>query len=227
MTMSCSALALAILLGATAVFNHQLCVALLPLVLSLLLLRPAVGLPAAILIGAFFTSAAAVIHGACSVPWVPTPEADMEALLERLELRERSTFLELGSGDGRNLIRAVNAGFSTAVGMELSPLLVAATRLRVWWLGLSSRVSVAHADVLNAALPPKAPRAVYFYMSVEVARLLAPRLACAYGDRGNETSVFSRDFELPLPFSLPRERLSRGRTSLLVYDMPPRPMTCR
>ena len=114
--------------------------------------------------------------------------------------------------NGRNLLLAAQRGFSQSIGLELSPALVALSRLRLWLAQING--TVHRADVLTAALPAEAS-VVYLYLSREALETLAPRLACAYHSRG--TLVLSRDFELP-DWSPPFERLERGPTTLLAYN---------
>lgn len=224
------------LLVAAFALNHALFRALAYPVLALLLLRPRAGNLAALCVAAACTNTAAIDNGARFTPWVPTPEADLSALLSLCEVRNR-LFVELGSGDGRNLLRAIQAGAARAVGIEYSPFLASVSRLRAWMSASDrgERVSIVCADALSVALPPRGANGtvVYLYMSREFLAPLAVRLACAYGgtrgdDVGGElehatsskVAVLSRDFELPPPFGKPRHRLERGRTLLYVYEVP-------
>ncbi|QQS19340.1 class I SAM-dependent methyltransferase [Candidatus Saccharibacteria bacterium] len=62
----------------------------------------------------------AVFFGA---PYLPTLTPQVKTALELLNLRPGQTLLELGSGDGKVLLAAAQAGYH-AVGIELNPLLV-------------------------------------------------------------------------------------------------------
>lgn len=62
-------------------------------------------------------------------PYVPTLDAQARAALELLDLKPGQTLLELGSGDGKVLIVAAQAGLNI-VGVELNPFLVAVSWLR-------------------------------------------------------------------------------------------------
>ena len=207
--------ALAALLAAALVVNYSLFLVLLPPLLALLLLPPFVGTLAALCAALALTDTRALWEAARATPWAPTPASDLLDLFERVESRGR-VLLELGSGDGRNLLLArKSAGFSTAIGLEYSPALVAISRLRIWWESVDGAV-VHRADLLTAELPA-AVDVVYLYLSVEALDALAPRLACAYGLGPRAVVVLSRDFELP-SWGEPSELLTRGRTRLLAYD---------
>ena len=69
-----------------------------------------------------------VLRGA---PYVPTLDKQARTALELLDLKQGQTLLELGSGDGKVLVLAAQAGLH-AVGIELNPLLVLVSRLRTW-----------------------------------------------------------------------------------------------
>ena len=200
---------LLLLLCASLTLNFQLGLALLPSLLSLLFLPFNVGIPLAVL----FASVSNIPDAARTTPWAPTPSDDLRALLAHAE--RRGLFLDLGCGDGRTLLLALREGFARAVGVELSPALAAASRLRLQWEGFDAAAAAVHtADVLSVALPAEAD-CVYVYLSVEALAQLAPRLACAYG--GGRVTVLSRDFALP-GWGEPTTNLTRGRTTLLAYD---------
>lgn len=55
-------------------------------------------------------------------PYLPSLRPQVETALELLELRPGQTLLELGSGDGKVLLAAAQAGYR-AEGIELNPLL--------------------------------------------------------------------------------------------------------
>ena len=62
-------------------------------------------------------------------PYVPTMRRNMSAALDLMDLKPGQTLLDLGSGDGRVLVAAARRGLN-AVGVELSPMLVAVSWLR-------------------------------------------------------------------------------------------------
>lgn len=70
--------------------------------------------------------AAVLLRGA---PYLPTLEPQSKAALELLDLKAGQTLLELGSGDGKVLVLAAQAGLNV-VGIELNPFLVVVSWLR-------------------------------------------------------------------------------------------------
>ena len=205
------------------VLNYSLAVAVAPLILVFLGSWPFVGERASLaaLAAAFCcTSYSAISEALYAVPWAPTPEEDFDELLAlRAVMGTNATFLELGSGDGRNLLRAVRHGYAHAIGVEWSPLLVFLTRLLAWLAGESARVTVHRADMLSVPLPADDGRAIltiFLYLSDDLLTKLSSRLACDCQGRGQRVSILSRDFELP--HWQPSRRLVRDRTILLAYD---------
>jgi hypothetical protein len=71
---------------------------------------------------------AVLLRGA---PYLPTTDAQARAALELLALKPGETLLELGSGDGKVMLLAAQAGLHV-VGIELNPILVVISRLRTW-----------------------------------------------------------------------------------------------
>jgi len=67
-----------------------------------------------------------ILRGA---PYVPTLDKQARAALELLDLKPGQTLLELGSGDGKMLVVAAQAGLNV-VGIELNPFLVVVSWLR-------------------------------------------------------------------------------------------------
>jgi 16S rRNA A1518/A1519 N6-dimethyltransferase RsmA/KsgA/DIM1 with predicted DNA glycosylase/AP lyase activity len=67
-----------------------------------------------------------ILRGA---PYLPTLDAQARAALDLLQLKPGQTLLELGSGDGKVLVVAAQAGLNV-VGVELNPFLVIVSWLR-------------------------------------------------------------------------------------------------
>src|SRR5687767_13310201 len=58
------------------------------------------------------------------VVWVPTPESLVEKMLDMAAVTPKDVVMDLGSGDGRNVIAAARRG-ARAVGFEFNPEMVA------------------------------------------------------------------------------------------------------
>ncbi|MBP7857883.1 MAG: hypothetical protein WAW63_05360 [Candidatus Saccharimonadales bacterium] len=84
-------------------------------------------------LGAF---AVVIFYGA---PYLPTLRPQIQTAFELLQLKPGQTLLELGSGDGKVLVAAAEAGYN-AVGIELNPLLALVSWLRTRRYGNQVRV---------------------------------------------------------------------------------------
>jgi SAM-dependent methyltransferase len=68
-------------------------------------------------------------QGGKDVVWVPTPPALVEKMLDMARVTADDLVMDLGSGDGRNIIAAARRG-ARAIGVEYNPDMVAlSTRL--------------------------------------------------------------------------------------------------
>src|SRR5258708_37857670 len=64
-------------------------------------------------------------------PYVVSPQAIGDRMLEMADLRPGETLYDLGRGDGRILITAVQRFRAKAVGIEISDALVDTTNMRI------------------------------------------------------------------------------------------------
>lgn len=64
-------------------------------------------------------------------PYLPTMKRQTDAALEMLNLQPGQTLLELGSGDGRVMLAALEKGYKV-VGIELNPILVVVSIFVTW-----------------------------------------------------------------------------------------------
>jgi precorrin-6B methylase 2 len=83
------------------------------------------------------------------VVWVPTPPELVEKMLDLAEVTSRDFVMDLGSGDGRNIIAAAKRG-ARAVGVEYNPDLVEFSRKRAIEAGVAGRASFVQGDMYAA-----------------------------------------------------------------------------
>jgi predicted RNA methylase len=82
-------------------------------------------------------------------PYVASPGKVVDMMLEMARIKPGETVYDLGSGDGRILIAAADKYKARAVGVEISPALVAAATEQIKKAGLSDRATVIQGDVLQ------------------------------------------------------------------------------
>jgi precorrin-6B methylase 2 len=98
-------------------------------------------------------------------PAIPTPQIIVDRMLECAHIRTGDVVYDLGSGDGRILITAVQKYGARAVGIEIDPDQVENSRRRIHLLGLDDRISVLHTSALRADLKPADVVTMYFLTS--------------------------------------------------------------
>jgi SAM-dependent methyltransferase len=85
-------------------------------------------------------------------PYVPTPPEVIDAMLKLATVREGDALYDLGSGDGRIIIRAAEKHKVDTVGIELDEELCKMARLAIRKHLLEGRVRVIQGDILQQDL---------------------------------------------------------------------------
>ena len=107
-------------------------------------------------------------------PYVVSPQQIVDRMLELADPKPSETVYDLGSGDGRILITAVQRYRAKAVGIEISDALVQSTTDRIQKLGLQNEARVIHADFLQVDLSPA--DVVTMYLATDTNEMLRPNL---------------------------------------------------
>ncbi|MCX6594805.1 MAG: class I SAM-dependent methyltransferase [Acidobacteria bacterium] len=124
-------------------------------------------------------------------PWVSSPMAVVERMLELAKVKPGETVFDLGSGDGRVLIAAVNKFQAKGMGVELSQRLVKLSEDNIQKEGLEGKIQVIHGNMLDVDVS-KAD-VVTMYLVRDANDMLRPKLerSLRVGAR-----VVSHDFEV-------------------------------
>jgi SAM-dependent methyltransferase len=83
------------------------------------------------------------------VVWVPTPQATVEKMLDMAKVTPQDFVIDLGSGDGRNVIGAARRG-ARALGVEYNPDMVDLSRRRAKEAGVADRATFQQGDMYEA-----------------------------------------------------------------------------
>lgn len=105
-------------------------------------------------------------------PFVPSPMEVVDRMLELALVGENDLVYDLGSGDGRIVIRAAEEFGARSVGIELAPGLVEEARERVRERDLEDQVTIVHGDVLQTDF--SAATVVTLYLLVSANERLRP-----------------------------------------------------
>ena len=83
------------------------------------------------------------------VVWVPTPMELVEKMLDMAKVTPQDIVIDLGSGDGRNVIAAAKRG-ARAYGFEFNPDMVALSRRKAQEAGVADRATFIEGDMFEA-----------------------------------------------------------------------------
>lgn len=85
-------------------------------------------------------------------PFIPTPQVVVDKMLEAAKVKPGETVYDLGAGDGRIVITAVQKYKAKAVGVELSPELCRSTSEKIKAMGLEDKAQIVQGSALKADL---------------------------------------------------------------------------
>jgi SAM-dependent methyltransferase len=83
------------------------------------------------------------------VVWVPSPEATVEKMLDVAKVTPQDFVVDLGSGDGRNVIAAARRG-ARALGVEYNPDMVELSKRNAQQAGVAQKATFVQGDMYAA-----------------------------------------------------------------------------
>jgi precorrin-6B methylase 2 len=83
------------------------------------------------------------------VVWVPTPPELVEKMLDMAKVTPQDVVIDLGSGDGRNVIAAAKRG-ARAYGFEFNPDMIALSRRKAQEAGVADLATFIEGDMFEA-----------------------------------------------------------------------------
>jgi SAM-dependent methyltransferase len=115
------------------------------------------------------------------VVWVPTPPALIEKMLDLAQVGPQDFVMDLGSGDGRNVIAAAKRG-ARALGVEYNPEMVELAQREARKSGVGERALFVQGDMYEADISQATVLAL-FLLPENLDRLLPRMLAMRPGSR--------------------------------------------
>ena len=115
------------------------------------------------------------------VVWVPTPQELVEKMLDMANVGPKDIVMDLGSGDGRNIIAAAKRG-ATAIGVEYNPEMVALSRRRAKEAGVADKATFIEGDMFTADIS-KATVLALFLLPSNLDKLASKFLSLKPGTR--------------------------------------------
>jgi SAM-dependent methyltransferase len=108
------------------------------------------------------------------VPYVPTPEAVVEAMLKVANVTKDDVVYDLGSGDGRIVITAAQKYGARGLGVDINPERIAEANANAQKAGVTDRVKFVQQDLFKTDLSEAT--VVTLYLLPEVNAKLRPQL---------------------------------------------------
>ncbi|ABC45656.1 Putative RNA methylase family UPF0020 [Salinibacter ruber DSM 13855] len=125
------------------------------------------------------------------MPYVPTPKPVVDRMLELADVDETDVLYDLGSGDGRIVIRAARTHGARGVGIEIDPDLVKKARKNAKEAGVADLVEFRQGDLFEADISEATVVTLYLLPSVN--QKLRPIL---FEQLSPGTPVVSHDFDM-------------------------------
>jgi SAM-dependent methyltransferase len=125
------------------------------------------------------------------VPYVPTNQATVEAMLRVANVGPKDTVIDLGSGDGRILITAARLHGARGFGVDLNPERVKESIENAKAAGVSDRVRFVQQNLYHTAIAEATVLTMYLLPRVNLE--LRPRLLA---ELRPGTRVVSHDFDM-------------------------------
>jgi len=154
-------------------------------------MRPVWRRAAAMLVALPALAPAADQHPHADVPYIPTPPAVVDAMLELAGVGPRDYVIDLGSGDGRIVIAAARQRGARGFGVEIDSELVQAARRAAQHEGVARQVEFKVQDLFGTDLGQATVVAMYLYPRLMIQ--LRPRL---FAELKPGSRVVSHDFDM-------------------------------
>jgi SAM-dependent methyltransferase len=108
------------------------------------------------------------------VPYIPTTETAVKAMLELAEVTRSDVVYDLGCGDGRIVIAAAKTYGARGVGIDIDPTLIREAKKNARQAGVESRVEFREEDLFQANF--RRATVVTLFLLPAINRRLLPQL---------------------------------------------------
>ncbi|MBC7945987.1 MAG: methyltransferase domain-containing protein, partial [Burkholderiales bacterium] len=125
------------------------------------------------------------------VPYVPTPEAVVEKMLEVAKVGPKDVLYDLGSGDGRIVITAAKKYGATGVGVDIDPERITEAQFNAKAAGVTDKVTFREGDLFEMDLSKATVVTLYLLPSINLK--LMPKL---FAELKPGTRIVSHSFDM-------------------------------
>jgi precorrin-6B methylase 2 len=108
------------------------------------------------------------------VPFVPTPDEVVAAMLKHAKVTAKDVIYDLGSGDGRIVISAVKQSGAKGVGVDIDPQRIKEANENAKAAGVTDRVKFIQGDLFKADI--REATVVTLYLLPDINMRLRPKL---------------------------------------------------
>ena len=151
--------------------------------------------------------------GGLEVPYVPTPNQVVEAMLNLAKVTKSDTVIDLGCGDGRIVITAAQKFGARGIGVDLNPERIAEAEANAKAAKVEDRVKFVEQDLFKADI--REATVVTLYLLPSVNARLKPRL---FEQLKPGTRVVSHSFDMP--DWQPKEKIQVDGRTLYLWVIP-------
>ena len=125
------------------------------------------------------------------VPYVPTPQAVVDRMLELAEVKKGDVVYDLGSGDGRIVVTAAKKYGVKAIGFEIDPQRIKESHENIKKAGVENLVEIRQQDIRTVDL--SAATVLTMYLLPEVNLMIRPNI---WKQMKPGSRVVSHDFDM-------------------------------
>ena len=125
------------------------------------------------------------------VPYVPTPQAVVDRMLELAQVKKGDIVYDLGSGDGRIVVTAAKKYGVHAVGFEIDPERIKESRENIKKAGVGNLVEIRQQDIRTVDLSRAS--VLTMYLLPEVNLMIRPHI---WKQMKPGSRVVSHDFDM-------------------------------
>ena len=151
------------------------------------------------------------------VVWVPTPQALVDKMLDMAKVTDKDFVVDLGSGDGRNVIAAARRG-AKAVGFEYNPEMVELSRRMAKEAGVAEKATFVQGDMYEAEFQEATVLALF--LMPDNLRRLEPKFRAMPAGTRIVVNTFGIPDWTPVATEVVTENCTSWCTAML-YRVPP------
>jgi precorrin-6B methylase 2 len=151
---------------------------------------------------------------ALDVPYVPTSQELVVAMLKLADVRPGDTVYDLGCGDGRIVVTAAKQFGARAVGVDINPQRISEANENARKAGIAEKVKFIEGDLFNADIHEATVVTLYLLPNVNLR--LRPKLL---KELRPGTRVVSHSFDMD--DWKPDQEIEVNGTRLLLWVIPP------